>query len=54
MPDGTGPTGYVPTTAPVEGSSLITVLPVSFVTQVWVPSKATPEGIDPGRGNVTD
>src|ERR1035438_6447973 len=43
-PRGALPTAYVPSTAPVPASNLVTVLSPSFTTQIFVPSKATPIG----------
>src|SRR2546428_203809 len=47
MPDGVVPTRKVPRVAPVNLSSLVTLLLPVFVTQMLVPSKARPVGAVP-------
>src|SRR5260370_13876951 len=46
-PLGPEPTAKVPSTAPSLARSLLTVLPLLFVTQMLAPSKATPWGPAP-------
>src|SRR5271167_2449973 len=47
MPEGFGPTPYVPIATPVLGLSLVTELAPLFATQMLEPSKQMPTGLDP-------
>src|SRR5579864_4684721 len=46
-PKGNLPTAYVPTTAPVDTATLLTVLPLKFATQRYVPSNTAVRGLAP-------